>query len=67
MTTLGEEYPKQQARCRVMLGHAKEIGPSGAFLVMLLEKALKEADEAAMSGDLARMISAFKEMESFQE
>jgi len=62
MASLGEEYPKEQARVREVLGVYKEIGPAGAFGAMDIEQTLREADEAALSGDLPRMIAAFEEM-----
>jgi len=62
MASLGEEYPKEQARVREVLGVYKEIGPAGAFGAMNIEQTLREADEAALSGDLPRMIAAFEEM-----
>ena len=60
--SLGSEYPKQQARCRDILALYKDIGPSGAFAAHMIEATLREADAAAMSGDLVRMIRAFQAM-----
>lgn len=65
--TLGDAFPKQQARCREMLKAANEIGAPGAFLAMQLEATLKEADQAAIAGDLPRMIIVFEEMKGFKE
>ena len=64
MSSLGEEYPKEQARVREVLGIYKEIGPVGAFGAHHIEQTLKAADEAALSGDLTRMIVAFEDMKS---
>lgn len=61
MATLGEDYPKEQARCRELLALYAEI-PTGAFGSAAISAVLKEADEAAISGDLPRMIAAFKAM-----
>jgi hypothetical protein len=66
MTTLGEEYPKQQARCRELLARYQEIGPAGAFGAAVIEATLKEADEAAISGDVVRMIAAFQKMKDHE-
>ena len=63
MSSLGEEYPKEQARCRELLQQYHRIGPAGAFGAAMIESVLKEADEAVINGDLARMIIAFQEME----
>ena len=62
MSSLGEEYPVQQARCRELLSAYKEIGPSGAFGHIMIEQVLQRADEAAISGDLVAMIQSFEEM-----
>ena len=62
VVTLGSDYPKQQARVREVLEAYEEIGPSGAFGAMLIKADLKEAEEAAMSGDLVRMIKAYQRL-----
>ena len=66
MSSLGEEYPKQQARCREVLGQYIEIGPAGNFGAMMIRATLKEADEAAVSGDVVRMLRAFEDMKDVQ-
>ena len=63
-TTLGDEYPRQQERCRELLQQYRDIGPNGAFGCAVIEATLKEADEAAISGDLPRMIRAFTDMQA---
>jgi hypothetical protein len=60
--SLGDQMPKEQARVRGLLKVYHELGPTGAFGAMMLEGALKEADQAAISGDLPRMIKAFQEL-----
>ncbi len=67
MSSLGEEYPKEQARVRELLGIYKSIGPGGAFGAAGIEAVLREADTAAVSGDLARMIRAFQSMKDCKE
>jgi hypothetical protein len=66
MSSLGEEYPKQQARCREVLEQYIEIGTAGNFGAMMIRAKLKEADEAAVSGDVARMLRAFEAMKDVQ-
>ncbi len=66
MSSLGEDYPKQQARVREVLKLYQEIGPSGRVGAMMIERDLKEADEAAMSGDLARMIRAYETLKGIE-
>lgn len=56
--SLAEALSKEMARVRVVLGHYREIGPAGMFGAAFIEQDLREADNAVMSGDLARMIRA---------
>jgi phosphoserine aminotransferase len=65
--TVGEDYPKQQARCREILGAAKEIGPAGKFLVAMMEDILRRADEAAISGDVVSILRLYQEMKDVKE
>ena len=67
MGSLAEEFPKEQARVRMIQQHAKEIGPAGAFLVAMTEASLRRADEAAMSGDAVAMIRAYQDLKDFKE
>ena len=62
MTSLGEEYPKEQARCRELLTQYQEIGPPGRFGALMIEDMLRRADEAAISGDVIAMIRLYEEM-----
>jgi len=66
MTTLGDEYPKEQARVRTILGYYKEIGPVGAFGAAWIEDLLQRADRAAVEQDLPAMIACFKEMQEVE-
>lgn len=66
--TLGEDYPKQQERCRKILGYAQELQPQeGFFLIAVLKDLLKRADQAAISGDVVEMIRVYQEMKDVQE
>jgi TPP-dependent pyruvate/acetoin dehydrogenase alpha subunit len=66
MNTLGDDFPKQQQRCRELLERYAEIakmpGVYVGFAVASIKQVLKEADEAAISGDLPRMIAAYEAM-----
>jgi len=62
MSTVGDEFPKEQARVRKLLHAYHEIGPPGMFGAMMLEQALREADEAAISGDIVRILRAFQKL-----
>lgn len=66
MSTLGEQFPKEQARCREVLEMYREIGPAGMFGAAMIEATLREADEAAMSGDLVRMMRAYEAMKEIK-
>ena len=66
MGSLGEDFPKQQERCRTLLGLYREIGPPGAFGAACIEDVLRRADRAAMSGDVVEMIRVFQEMEELK-
>ena len=63
MSSLGEDFPKEQARVRELLGLYRSIGPNGAFGAMMIEGTLARADRAAMSGDVIEMIRSYKEMQ----
>jgi hypothetical protein len=60
--SLGDAYPKEQERVRELLNEYLAIGPSGQFGAAALRMTLKEADEAAISGDLIRMIAAYQRL-----
>ncbi len=62
MATLGEEFPKMQARVRKILGHYKEIGPAGQFGAAMIEEVLQRADKVVIEQDLVAMIQIFQEL-----
>jgi len=61
--TLGDAYPREQARCRELLAVYRDLGPIGAFGAAMIERTLAEADKAATAGDVAEMVRAFREMQ----
>ncbi len=65
--TLADALPKEMERVRTILGYYKEIGPAGMFGAALIECDLREADHAAMSGDVARMIQSLTALRSIKE
>lgn len=67
MGSLGEEFPKEQARVRQILGIYKEIGPAGRLGAALIEQALRKADEAAISGSILAMLLAYDELKAIKE
>ena len=66
MSSVGEEFPKEQARVREVLGHYRDIGPSGAFGAAMIEQALREADAAMASGDVVRIVRSFAELKKIE-
>ena len=69
MTTLsvGEDFPNQQARVRVILGYYREIGPAGAFMAAMIEQTLRDADAAIASGDIFAILRTYQEMKEIKE
>ena len=67
MSSLGIEFPKEQARLRECLMNGKEIGPAGAFYCMVIEDCLRRADLAVMEQDLSAMIAIYQEMKEIKE
>ncbi len=66
MGTLGDELPREQARCRELLVAYKEIGPAGAFGAAMIEQSLREADQASISGDIVAMLRAYEKLKNHQ-
>ena len=63
VSSVGEEYPKEQARVRELIEVYRGLGPQGAFAMAMLKDVLREADEAAISGDAVRIIRSFARMQ----
>lgn len=61
--TLAEAFPKEQARCRVLLDDYRQIGPAGHFAIVMIESVLRRADQAAVSGDTVAMLRSFDELQ----
>ncbi len=66
MSSLAQEYPKEQKRCRELLSAYRDIGAAGAFGVAQIEMVLTRAEEAAASEDAIAMILSYKEMEGLE-
>lgn len=62
METLGDAFPKQQARLRRILTTYQAIGPAGACGAAMIEQLLQQADNAAIEGDLVAMIRLYPQM-----
>lgn len=58
-----EGIQKECERVREILPYYEEIGPSGIFGLAMLRAAIKEGEAAIASGDVVRMLAAFKSLE----
>lgn len=65
-TSVGEQFPIEQARVREVLGQYRAIGPAGSFGAAMIEATLREADAAMASGDIVRIIRAFQAMKEIE-
>ena len=65
MTSVGEDFPKQQARVRELLKEYQKI-PTGAFGEEMMEEALRQAEEAMASGDCVRILQAYERLRGCQ-
>ena len=63
MNSVGDEFPKEQSRVRECIERYRKLGPAGSFAALMLTDVLREADEAAISGDPVRILRAFKAMQ----
>ena len=66
MSSVGEEFPKEQARVRELLLQYKAIGPAGTLGAIMIEQALQRADQAAISGDVVAILRSFVELKECQ-
>lgn len=64
--SLADALPKEQERVRELLVEYEKLGPVGTFGAEVLRLALHEADAAAMSGDVVRMLSAYQALKECQ-
>lgn len=65
--SLGEALPKEQARVRALILQYRdpEMNGAGEFAAMMMERSLKAADQAVMSGDLVAMIKAYHDLKEW--
>ena len=60
MMNLIEGIQQQCNRVREILPHYEEIGPAGAFGLMMLKRDIAEGEAAIASGDVVRMMRAYE-------
>lgn len=66
MNSLGEQLPREIARVRdEVLPAYLEIGLPGQFAVMMMRKALDNASEAMISGDVVAIIQAYEDLKGY--
>lgn len=63
--SLGVEFPREQARLRIVLGHYKDLGVVGMFGATMIEDCLRRADQAWNDQDVVAMLRLYKEMQSY--
>jgi hypothetical protein len=65
--TLAEALPREMARVRDdLIPLYQQIGPPGAFALMLMRKTLDEAAQAMISGDVVAMIRVHEDLKGFK-
>jgi hypothetical protein len=62
---IADAYPIEQARCRELLVTYRGLPNGvGVFGATMISDILKEADEAAIAGDLVKMLLVFQKMKA---
>jgi hypothetical protein len=67
VVTVGEDFPREQARVRLCLERGIKLGSAGVFYVHVCRQALERADKAMASGDVIEIVRAYKEMQEIAE
>jgi len=65
-TSVGLDFPKQQARVRELLSQYEAIGPPGIFGATMIKQALSRAERAMASGDVIEILRSYKELMEFE-
>lgn len=65
--SVGEDYPKQQARLRKLRVEAAKLPVHSVFFYLMeLDSLLHRAEAAAISGDIVEVLRAYNEMREFE-
>lgn len=64
--TVGEDFPREQERLRELLQIYKDIGPAGAFGLLMITDVARRAEVAAISGDIVQILRLYQEMKDCQ-
>lgn len=63
MATVGEEFPREQARVRELITIYRELPDGvGVMAATLMEQTLQRADQAQASGNIIEILRSFEEM-----
>lgn len=62
MPSVGDDFPREQARCRELLKTYHDLGRAGVFGAAMIEAVLARADKAVIGGDLAEILISYREM-----
>jgi molybdopterin converting factor small subunit len=65
--TLGDALPREMTRVRRLIPMYQSIGPAGGFAIMMMNRALDEAQKALAEGDVVAMIRAYEDLKGFHE
>jgi len=63
VTNIIEGIQAQCNRCRELITHYDAIGPAGAFGKWMIQRDIAEGETAIASGDVVRMVRAYKALE----
>jgi len=66
MSSVGTEIVKEQARARELKSMYESIGPAGNFGKLMIEQALRRADEALSSGDAIKILQSYEELKNLE-
>ena len=67
MTNLIEGILNECNRVREIIPHYEAIGPAGNFGAAMLRACIKEGEQAMASGDVVRMVHAYKSLQECKE
>ena len=59
MSSVGEDFPKEQARVRALAQEYALLGRPGMFVSLQLDQVLERAERAAASGDVIEILRAY--------
>lgn len=64
--TVGDDFPREQARVRELLDTYRSLdGTPGVyvgFAIAAIEQVMRRADQAAISGDVVRILRSYEEL-----